>query len=217
MKLSTTNVSDALDVLGLKGSTFGITPIWHTMGKICGCAVTVKMIAAGLTKAEHHLGVKAIELAQPGDVIVVDNSGRLDTSCWGGILATGAKCKGISGVVIDGACRDVDDCVDVDFPVYCRGSVVATARGRIMEESTNAMIQLAGVQVRPGDVILGDKSGVVVIPQEQFEEVLSKSEDLFCKEEDMIRQIKEGYNMLEVDTRSGYEKMLEYGENKNDN
>ena len=211
MKLSTTNVSDALDALGLKGSTFGIRPIWHTMSKICGCAVTVKMTAAGLTKSEHHLGTKAIELAEPGDVIVIDNGGRLDTSCWGGILATGAKYKGVSGVVIDGACRDVDDCVDVDFPVYCRGSVVATARGRIMEESTNAMIQFAGVQVRPGDVILGDKSGVVVVPQERFDDVLVKAEELFDKEEDMIRAIKEGSSMLDVDAKSGYEKMLKGG------
>ena len=208
MKLSTTNVSDALDALGLKGSTYGIRPIWHTMGKICGSAVTVKMTAAGLTKAEHHLGTRAIEFAQKGDIIVVDNGGRIDTSCWGGVLATGAKYKGISGVVIDGACRDVDDCVDLDFPVYCRGSVVATARGRIMEESTNSMIQFAGVQVRPGDFIMGDKSGVVVVPQEKIDEVLAKAEELFEKEESMIRSILNGEPMLSVDSRSGYEQML---------
>lgn len=208
MKLSTTNISDALDALGLKGSTYGIRPIWHTMKKICGCAVTVKMTAAGLTKAEHHLGTAAIEAAQPGDVIVIDNGGRIDTSCWGGILATGAKYKGVAGVVIDGACRDVDDCVDLDFAVYCRGSVVATARGRIMEESTNSMIQFAGVQVRPGDVVFGDKSGVVIVPQEAFDEVLVKAEELFEKEEAMVKAILAGETMLSVDTKSGYEKML---------
>lgn len=208
IKLSTTNVSDALDALGLKGSTYGIRPIWHNMGKICGAAITVKMTAAGLTEAEHHLGTRAIELAKAGDVIVIDNGGRIDTSCWGGVLATGAKKKGIQGVVIDGACRDVDDCVDVEFPVYCRGAVVATARGRIMEESTNTMVQFGGVQVRPGDVILGDKSGVVVIPQEKLEEVLEKAEELFRKEEAMIQAILAGESMLEVDSKSGYERML---------
>lgn len=208
MRLSTTNVSDALDALGLKGSTYGIRPIWHTMGKICGCAVTVKMTAAGLTKSQHHLGTKAIELAQPGDVIVIDNGGRIDVSCWGGVLATGASCKGVSGVVIDGACRDVDDCVDAGFPVYCRGSVVATARGRIMEESTNSMIQFAGVQVRPGDFVMGDKSGVVIVPQEKLEAVLIKAEELMEKEEAMIRAILNGESMLAVDEKSGYENML---------
>lgn len=207
-KLSTTNVADALDALGLKGSTYGVRPIWSTMKKVVGCAVTIKMTAAGLTTSKHHLGIKAIDAASSGDVIVIDNGGRLDTSCWGGILANGAKLKGISGVVIDGACRDVDDCVEVDFPVYSRGAVVSTARGRIMEEATNVMVQFAGVQVRPGDVIIGDKSGVVVIPQERLDDVVKKAEELYQKEEAMVAEIRSGKSMIEVDEKFSYEKML---------
>jgi len=208
MKLSTTNVADALDALGLKGATYGINAIWPTMAKVVGAAVTVKLVAAGLTKGTTHLGVKAIDLAQAGDVILVDNGGRLDTSCWGGILANGAKQKGISGVVIDGACRDVDDYVEINLPVYARGSVVATARGRIMEQSTNEMVQFGGVQVRPGDIVIGDKSGVVVIPQEKLGDVLTKAEELWEKEEDMVREIRSGKTMIEVDSKYSYEKML---------
>lgn len=115
--LSTTNVSDAMDALGIHGATYGIRPMWHTMEKVLGPAVTLKMTAAGQTKGKYHLGVRAIDAAEPGDVIVVDNGGRIDTSCWGGVLATGASVKGISGVVIDGACRDLDDCVELNFPV----------------------------------------------------------------------------------------------------
>jgi len=206
-KLSTTNVADALDALGLKGATYGIRPIWPTMHKVIGRAVTIKMTAAGLTKAKHHLGVKAIDAAEAGDVIVIDNGGRLDTSCWGGILANGAKMKEISGVVIDGACRDVDDCVEIDFPVYARGSVVATARGRIMEEATNVMVQFAGVQVRPGDVVVADKSGVVIIPQEKMDEVIDKAEVLYQKEENMVAEIRAGSSMIDVDNKYSYEKM----------
>ncbi|HYF82426.1 MAG TPA: RraA family protein [Clostridia bacterium] len=207
-KLSSTNIADALDTYGLKGATYGIRPIWEGASKIVGEAVTVKLIAAGLTKGKNHLGVKAIDAAKAGDVIVVDNGGRLDTSCWGGILANGAKMKGVNGVVIDGACRDVDDYVDIKFPVYSRGSVVATARGRIMEEATNIMIQFAGVQVRPGDIVFGDRSGVVVIPAEKLEEVLVKAEELYEKEEAMISEIRAGKSMLEVDNKYSYEKML---------
>ena len=208
MKLSTTNVADALDALGLKGATYGINAIWPTMNKVVGAAVTVKLVAAGLTKGKTHLGVKAIDLAQAGDVILVDNGGRLDTSCWGGILANGAKTKGVSGVVIDGACRDVDDYVEINFPVYARGSVVSTARGRIMEQSTNEMVQFGGIQVRPGDIVIGDKSGVVIIPQEKLEEVLIKAEELWQKEEDMVSEIRSGKSMAEVDEKFSYEKML---------
>lgn len=208
LKLSSTNIADALDAYGLKGSTYGIRPIWEGAGKIVGEAVTIKIAAAGLTKGKNHLGVRAIDIANSGDVIIIDNCGRLDTSCWGGILANGAKMKGISGVVVDGACRDVDDYVDIKFPVYARGSVVATARGRIMEEATNVMIQFGGVQVRPADIVFGDRSGVVIIPQEKLEEIVVKAEDLYEKEESMIAEIRAGKSMLEVDNKYNYEKML---------
>jgi regulator of RNase E activity RraA len=207
-RLSTTNVSDALDALGLKGSTYGIRPLWHGFTKIAGPAVTLKMTAAGLTRGKHHLGVKAIDAAREGDVIIIDNGGRLDASCWGGILANGAKIKKIAGVVIDGACRDLDDCVECGFNVYARGTVVATARGRVMEEATNVMIQFGGVQVRPGDIVFGDKSGVVVVPLERLDDVVRKAESLYEKEEAMIADIKSGMSMIEVDEKYNYEKML---------
>ncbi|BDF66796.1 hypothetical protein CE91St43_07680 [Oscillospiraceae bacterium] len=206
--LSTTNVSDAMDALGIRGATYGIRPMWHTMDRVLGPAVTLKMTAAGETKGKYHLGVKAIDAARSGDVIVVDNGGRIDTSCWGGVLATGAKLKGISGVVIDGACRDLDECVEVGFSVYARGTVVATARGRVQEEATNVMVQFGGVQVRPGDIIMGDKSGVVVVPAERVDEVLEKAESLFQKEEAMVAMIREGKTMTEMDDAFQYEKML---------
>jgi regulator of RNase E activity RraA len=208
LRLSTTNIADALDALSLKGATYGIRPLWESAGKIAGRAVTLKITAAGLTKGKNHLGVKAIEAGERGDIIVIDNGGRLDTSCWGGILANGAKMKGLSAVVVDGAVRDLDDCIDVQFPVYARGTVVATARGRIMEEATNIMIQFAGVQVRPGDVVMGDRSGVVIIPQERLDEVLVKAEELYDKEEQMVAEIRAGASMLEVDNKYSYEKML---------
>lgn len=207
--MSTTNIADALDALGLKGATFGVRPMWESAAKITGRAVTLKLTAAGLTKGKNHLGVMAIEAAARGDIIVIDNGGRLDTSCWGGILANGAKCKGVSGIVVDGAVRDLDDIMQADFPAYARGSVVATARGRIMEESTNAMIQFCGIQVRPGDVVLADRSGVVIIPQERLDDVLAKAEEFFDKEEAMVAEILSGKGMLEVDNKYNYEKMLQ--------
>jgi regulator of RNase E activity RraA len=206
--LSTTNIADALDSLGLKGVTCGIRPMHHSMGPVLGPAVTIKMTAAGLTPPKHHLGMQAITLAQKGDVIIIDNGGRLDTSCWGGILTAGAKMKGVAGVVIDGSCRDVGEYVSEKFSVYARGAVVATARGRIMEEATNVIIQFGGAQVRPGDIVMGDLSGVVVIPAEYIEEVLKKAEQLYEKETAMIEAIKKGRPILEVDNEFRYERML---------
>ena len=88
-RLSTTNVSDALDALGLKGSTYGVNKMYDGCRKIIGEAVTMKVVAAGLTKSTTHMGVNAIEAAKEGDVIVIDNGGRIDVNCWGGVLKIG--------------------------------------------------------------------------------------------------------------------------------
>lgn len=206
--LSTTNVSDALDALSIRGATYGVHGMYEGCRKIIGEAVTMKVVAAGLTKSKTHMGVNAIEAAKEGDVIVIDNGGRIDVNCWGGVLSTGAKYKGVSGVVIDGCCRDLDECIDLDFPVYARATICATARGRVMEEATNVMISFHGVQVRPGDVVMADITGVVFIPQEKLEEVAAKAEALKEKEEAMCRDIKSGMSMKEVDTKYNYEGML---------
>ena len=208
-KLSSTNLSDAMDALGIRGFTFGIRPMQASWRKIVGPAVTMRMTAAGQTPQKTHLGMNAIAAANPGDIIVIDNGGRMDSSCWGGILANAAKTKGVAATVIDGCCRDLDDCIDADYPVYARGTVICTARGRVIEESTNQMIQCGGVQVRPGDVILGDSSGVVCVPQEKMVEVLEKAEQLWQKEEDMIAEIKAGADILAVDAKYNYNKMLQ--------
>lgn len=208
LRLSTTNVSDALDALGLKGAANGISPIHPGCRKIAGRAVTLRLIPQGLTPPGTHLGIRAIEAAGPGDVIVIDNAGRPNLSCWGGILATGAAVKGISGVVIDGFCRDVDDYMELGFSVYARGPVVATARNRIMEEATNIPVSFGGLLVRPGDAVLADHSGVAVIPQERLEEVLTLAESLFQKEEAMCADLKAGMSSLEVDRKYNYESML---------
>ncbi len=208
LQLSTTNLSDALESLKLPGGVYGIHRTWEGCEKIVGEAVTVKLTAAGRTPSKTHLGVNAIEAASRGDIIVVDNGGRIDVSCWGGVLATGAKLKGISGIVIDGACRDIDDYVELGFSVYARGSVVATARGRIMEQCTNEPIQFAGVQVCPGDVVMADRSGVVFVPADALEAVLAKAEQLLAKEEAMYADLRSGMSSLEVDHKYNYEKML---------
>lgn len=206
-KLSTTNLSDALDKEGIRGAVIGIRPVFG-LPKIVGMVVTIKITAAGLTKSQHHLGIEAISTAQPGDIIAIDNHGDLKNNCWGEILSCAAKTKGIGGVIIDGAARDVDECEKLQFPVFARGVVPITARGRIMQEDFNCMIRLGDVQVRPGDILVGDVNGVVCIPIEKLEEVLTAAEKIMEKEEKMKKDILSGLDILEVDKKYNYEKML---------
>jgi regulator of RNase E activity RraA len=208
LKLDTGAVSDALDQLKLRGATHGIRPIWQCP-RIAGPAVTVMAVAAGPTPPAQHINIHAISSAEPGSVLVIDNSGRPDVSCLGDLQSLAAKIRGLSGAVVDGACRDVDQIRDVGFPVFTRAVVPMTARGRIQQEAWNVMVQIGGVQVQPGDWIIADGSGVVVIPQANLEEVISAAEDVVKREEAMAQAVRNGHSILDVMTNFNYETMLQ--------
>jgi regulator of RNase E activity RraA len=212
-RLDTCTVSDALDSLGLKGATWGVRPQWPCP-RIAGRAVTMKIKPVGLQQPAQHLGSAAIESAKAGDIIVIDNGGRLEFSTWGGLLSLSARLKGIAGVVIDGACRDIDEARELEFPVYARGVVPMTARGRVMQESFNREVQFAGVQVHPGDLVIADGSGVVIVPSEKEQEVVTAAEAVFQKEAEMAAGIRKGFSGLEMLEKLGYEQMLDRGKEK---
>jgi len=207
-KLSTTNLADACDQVGLRGAVIGIRPLFG-MPRVIGRAVTIKITAAGMMKSKRHLGVDAIASAEPGDVIAIDNRGDMYNNCWGEILSYAAQKKGVSGVFVDGAARDIDFCQEIGFPVFARGVVPITARGRIMQEDFNCPIRLGDVQVRPGDILVGDVNGIVVIPPEKLDEVLKAAEGILEKELAMRADILAGMDILEIDSKYNYEQMLQ--------
>jgi len=205
-------VSDAMTALKIAnaGATYGIRPIWEGCPGICGEAITAKIGPEGFAEsASTHFGVlQAMQKAKPGSVLVMDHGGRMDVSTFGGIMATTAQINGMAGVVVDGVTRDVDTFVDIKFPVYSRGASVATSRGRTMAYSINQMIQFGGLQVRPGDVVVADQSGVSIIPQERLDEVISLAAELNEKEAEMIKIMRTGADPVEVDEQFNYEQML---------
>ncbi|MEJ8840057.1 RraA family protein [Ramlibacter sp. AN1133] len=206
--LATSNLSDACDRVGIaRCAVQGIVPRWGRT-RVVGRAVTIRMTAAGAVPAVAHLGVDAIAHSEAGDVIVVDNRGDLHHNCWGEILALGAKLKGVAGVVVDGAVRDVDACESFGFPVHARGTVPSTARGRIVQEAWNVPVRLGDAPVRPGDVIVADVNGVVVVPIERLGEVVQAAEEILAKENAMLDALRAGESMQEVDRRFHYEQML---------
>ena len=206
-KLSTTNLADACDQVGIRGAVIGIRPLFG-MPKVIGRAVTIKITAAGMMKSKRHLGIDAIASAAPGDVIAIDNRGDLYNNCWGEILSYAAQKKGVAGVFVDGAARDIDFCQEIGFPVFAKGVVPITARGRIMQEDFNCPIRLGDVQVRPGDIIVGDVNGIVVLPVEKLYELLKSAETILEKELQIRADILAGMDIIEIDTKYNYEQML---------
>ncbi|HLY64438.1 MAG TPA: RraA family protein [Chloroflexota bacterium] len=205
-KLDSCAVSDALDRLGLPGATMGLQRMWDCP-RLVGRVITVKLkpFVQGETSS-RHLGTAAIEAARPGEIIVVDNGGRTYAGSWGGILSVAAKYKGVAGVVADGACRDVDEARDLQFPVYARAGVSITARGRIVEESFNQPIEIAGVAVQPGDLVIADWTGVVFVPSTRAEEVIVQAEEIAAREAAMAEAVRAGKPASEV-MGATYERM----------
>ncbi|WP_205672445.1 RraA family protein [Ammoniphilus sp. YIM 78166] len=205
-KLDACAVSDALDSLNITGVVNGLQQL-SVQKKIWGRAVTVKLVPKGSQESKRHLGTAAIEAASIGDVIVVEH-GLNDVAGWGGNLSIAAKQREISGVIIDGACRDVDEMRTIGFPIYARAAVPTTARGRIVEHSFNEKIVLAGgVEVHPGDLVIADGSGVVMIPAAHAEVVIQAAEHIVEQEAQMAKAILEGHPVSQVMGRK-YETML---------
>lgn len=205
-KLDTPTVSDALDKLGLPGAVFGIAPMTVSR-RLAGRVMTVKLGAPMPELPKRHLGAGAIMAAAAGDIIVVEHRGRTDVSGWGGLLSRGALAKGIAGVVIDGAFRDIDEARDLGLPIYGRAAVPVTARGRVAEHAFNEPITIAGVAVKPQDLVLADGSGVVFVDAARAGDILEAAEAIFAKEQLMVRDIEAGVPLGDV-LGANYEDML---------
>jgi regulator of RNase E activity RraA len=180
-------VSDALDRLGLEQAVTGIAPRW-ACPRIAGPVRTVELrpLSVGETPpGGPHLGTRAIESSTPGDVVVVAHQGRTDSAGWGGLLSTAALVAGIRGVLVDGACRDIDEAADLRLPLYARSTTSVTARGRTVEVASGGPITVGGVSVSEGDLVLADRSGVVFVPLQAADDVIDLAEELAEEEKRM--------------------------------
>jgi regulator of RNase E activity RraA len=207
-RLDACAVSDALDKLGLPGAVTGIQRLSSTR-RISGRVITVKMEKDdGRPPAARHLGTTAIEAAESGDVIVMEQRTGVDAACWGGNLSFGAKLRHVSGVIVDGPARDIDEAREHDFPVFARSATSRTARGRIVETGTNVPIAVGDVSVNPGDFVVADASAVVFVAQADIDRVLDAAEAIAERERAMVAALREGTPISQVMGRN-YEKMLE--------
>ncbi len=176
--------------------------------RISGRVVTVKLEKDdGRPAASRHLGTTAIEAAQAGDVIVLEQRTGIDAACWGGNLSLAAQLRGVAGVVIDGPARDADEARGYDFTVFARSATSRTARGRIVETGTNVPIVIGDVHVSPGDYVVADGSAVVFVAAADIERVLDAADIVADRERQMVAGLREGLPASQVMGKS-YETML---------
>lgn len=197
-RLDACAVSDALDRLGQPGAVLGLRRMGTRATRLAGRVITVQVGPRRDHVAAPHLGSRAIMAAGPGDVVVMANSGRPDVSAWGGLLSLAASRRGLGGVVVDGACRDVDEAEELGFPVFARAAVTLTARGRIVEESFGEPVAVGPVRVATGDLVIADGSGVVFVAQERAEEVVSLAEAISDREAAMADALRTGESIVDV-------------------
>jgi 4-hydroxy-4-methyl-2-oxoglutarate aldolase len=203
-------VSDAMDKLGLAGGVSGLDQRASTR-RIAGRIVTYRLVprdqAPVVSSPPRHLGTTAIEAAQPGDIIVVEQRTGLDAGSWGGILSLAAKLRGVAGVIADGPVRDIDEARGYDFPVYCRSLTARTARGRVAEAFTNEPITVGEITVHPGDYAIADASGVVFVRAVDIARLLDAAEAIAGREAAMARALMAGQPVGQV-MGADYEHML---------
>lgn len=168
-----------------------IRPAWAG-AQICGVAATVEC-PPGDNLMLHH----AVAAARPGVVIVARLGGYLLTGAWGEILTVAAQAKGVVGLAVDGAVRDIAAIAELGFPVFSRGLAI----GACTKERTGTIgvpILFGGVLVRTGDIVFGDADGLVVLEQERADEIYASAMARRNREAELIEQLRQGKTTLEL-------------------
>jgi 4-hydroxy-4-methyl-2-oxoglutarate aldolase len=180
------------EAAGLRGMVDPtIRPAWAG-AQICGIAATVEC-PPGDNLMLHH----AVAAAQPGSVIVALLGGYLLTGAWGEILTVAAQAKGVAGLAVDGAVRDIEAIAELAFPVFSRGLAIgACTKERVGK--IGVPILFGGVMVRPGDIIFGNADGIVVLEQERADEIYEAAMARRDREAQMIAQLRNGKTTLEL-------------------
>lgn len=192
--LPTAILSDAMRRLGLDPGTMhsSMKPVWDG-ADLCGPAFTVRTYPG----ATHGCDL-ALNQARGGEVLVLAGGGYTEVILWGEIFSTCAKLRGLAGTVIDGAARDVSGIRECGYPVFARA---VTPRGGTFDKEqseTQVPVSCAGVVVHPGDLIRGDETGVVVVPERHVAAVLTWAEGARKREARMLELARSGTPMAEI-------------------
>ena len=197
---STATISDALDRLGREGCLLGIAPLAPGFQMI-GRAYTVKYVAAG--KPAGTVGDYLDDVAA-GEVVVLDNAGRLDCTVWGDILTAMADDRGVAGTLIDGVCRDGWRSLELGYPLFTKGRYMRTGKDRVEVADVQRPVSVSGVNIAPGQLIIADGDGAVTVPLDLEEQVAELCASIHESESAIVQDVLSGRSLAEARKAHGY-------------
>ena len=198
-RLASSTLANALDDAGLHHNAIATIKAVSPGMRFAGPAVTVLEVAGdygAFTSEDFKVGA-ILEAAGPGDVIVVELGGAA-CSTWGGMASLAAKVKGVAGLLVDGGVRDLEEMIAFDFPVFARHLVPTSGRRRLKVEAIGAPVEVDGVAVVAGDIIVADGSGAVCLPRAGAEEIVTRAEALQRDDEAAVAEIQRGLGFSEA-------------------
>jgi regulator of RNase E activity RraA len=200
-ELGTSAISDALDMLGIDGCVPGLARRSGT-GVVTGPAFTVRF--EPVSPGESAPAADYLDDVPAGAVIVLANAGRIEATVWGDVLSTVAAPRGIAGTVIDGACRDVDSIRETGYSLWSAGVFMRSGKNRMAMAGAQEPVTVSGVPVSPGDLVVADGAGAVVVPAGHVAEVLRLAGTVQGAEAQILRAALTGGRLSEARKQFGY-------------
>lgn len=204
-RLSSSIISDVLDGMGRRGQamTVDVRPLSEDMSTV-GTAFTMLMADQyDEGKDTFTLQFQAIDSLGKDDVMVICSNGSDRAALWGELLSTAATYRGAAGAVIDGLARDVSLIKKMGFPVFCRGIAPISSKGRVIAVDYNCPVVVGGVKVHPGDIVVADLDGVIVVPKDLAEEAVKRALDVVSKESMTREELRKGAGLSDVYKKYG--------------
>jgi 3-hexulose-6-phosphate synthase/6-phospho-3-hexuloisomerase len=191
--LLTGDVSDAMEQLGLRRSVIlGYTALGTRGTPVVGRAFTLRQLAKhGADERAANLSRQieaSRERAQPGDIVVIDTGGIADVATWGELHSVRCLRRGVKGMITNGATRDAELIREMKFPVFCRGLSPVNGVWDLETHGFEEPVVLEGVQIRPGDVIVADEDGIVVVAQESARDVARRANEIRKSDAEKLRE-----------------------------
>jgi regulator of RNase E activity RraA len=194
-------ISDSLDVVGVRNNAMDIRVSALRPGmRAVGLAATVQFVPAAEydQKDPYGAGIDFLDTLQPGEIAIIATGGECLSAFWGELFSAAAKGRGATGVVADGPLRDTEQVVGLDFPAFGQGTRPYDYKGRMRSEAIRIPVICGGVEIHPGDGVIADSDGIVVVPSAHLEKVSELANARAATEKTVLKDLLSGKSVREV-------------------